>query len=110
LKTNFETEPYGDYAVQYQQDVQSAEIWRAAQHRRTEDLAKWLGHFLKRSEKVPDADIQRPLKPRLALTRGMRIAVVTFAAITSVSAVVEAKKPPHVVLRPTGPMPAVNVP
>jgi hypothetical protein len=97
--------------MQYQQDAQSAEIWRAAQHRRTEDLAKWLSHFLKRSEKVLGADIaQPPLKPRFALTRGMRIAVVTFAAITSVSAVVEAKKPPHVVLMPTGPMPAVNVP
>jgi hypothetical protein len=52
-------------------NVESAEIWRAAQHLRTEDIAKWLSHFLKRSEQIPGADIaQLPFKPRLALTRG----------------------------------------
>jgi hypothetical protein len=88
-------------------NVESAEIWRAAQHRRTEDLAKWLSHFLK----MQNADIDRlPFKPHLALTRGIGIAVIAFAAVISVSVVVEAKKPPHVILRPTSPMPAINVP
>jgi hypothetical protein len=93
--------------MQNVQDSGYAEIWRAAQHRRTEDLTS---HFLTPSKKM-DADIARtPFKPRLALARGITIAIITFAAVTSVSAVVHATKPPHIVLKPTGPMPAVNVP
>ncbi len=42
--------------------------------------------------------------------RGIAIAVVALAAVSSISAVVQAKKAQHVVLRPTGPMPEVNVP
>jgi hypothetical protein len=94
-----------------EQNVESAEIWRAAQLRRTEDLAEWPSHILKRSKKMPNADIaQLPFKRRLALTRAITAAVVAFATVISVSAVVEAKKPPHAVLRPTVPMPVVNVP
>jgi hypothetical protein len=89
------------------ESAESADIWRAAQHRRTEDLGEWLGHFLIRSDKLPGQPI---LKPRLALARAIAIAVITFGSVISVSAVVEAKRSPHVVLRPTSPMPAVNVP
>jgi hypothetical protein len=97
--------------MQHKQHAQSAEIWRAAQHRRTEDLAKWLGHSLERSEKMPGFEIPHPrLKLRFALARGIAIATITFAAITSVSAVVHIKRPPHVELRPTAPMPAVSIP
>ena len=97
--------------MQNAQDAEYAGIWRAAQHRRTEDLAGWLSHFLERSEKMPDADIAQPrLRPRLVLTRAITIAIVAFAAVTSVSAVVHAKKPPQIVVRPTGQMPAVNIP
>jgi hypothetical protein len=42
--------------------------------------------------------------------RGMTIAIIAFAAVTSISAVVRAKKPPQFMLRPSGPLPAVNVP
>jgi hypothetical protein len=42
--------------------------------------------------------------------RAIAIAIIAFAAVISVSAVVQAKKPHHVALRPTAPMPAVNVP
>jgi hypothetical protein len=90
-------------------NVESAEIWRAAQRRRTEDIAKWLSHFQKRSEKMPSADITRtPFKPRLALAHALAIAVIAFAAVTSVSAVVHQKNTPQVVQSPTGPMAAVN--
>jgi hypothetical protein len=92
-----------------EQNVESAEIWRGAQRRRTEDIAKWLSHFLKRSEKMPGAEIARnPLKPRLTLAHASAIAVIAFAAVTSVSAVVHQKNTPHVVQRPVGPMAAVN--
>jgi hypothetical protein len=71
--------------MQNDQSAESAEIWRAAQHRRTEDLAEWLSPLLKRAEEMPDANVaQRPLKPRFALARGLAIAVITVAAITSV--------------------------
>jgi hypothetical protein len=42
--------------------------------------------------------------------RGIVIAILAFAAVTSVSAVVQANKSPHIALLPTGPMPAANVP
>jgi hypothetical protein len=97
--------------MQNAHNSETAEVWSAAQHRRTQDLAEWLGHFLKRSNEVPRSDVyQGLLKPRLALARGLTMAVITLVAVISVSAVVDAKRPPHVVLRSTGPMPAVNVP
>jgi hypothetical protein len=97
--------------MQNTENRETAEIWRAAQHRRTEDHTEWLSRFMKRSDEMPSFDIsRRSLKPHLALARGLTIAVITLAAVTSVSAVVDAKRPPHVALRPTGPMPAVNVP
>jgi hypothetical protein len=98
--------------MRFEQDAQSADIWRAAQHRRTEDFAKWLGHCLERSEKMPGIEIRHPrLKLRLALARGIAIATITFVAVSSVSAVVHTNKSHHqVALSPIGPMPAVNVP
>jgi hypothetical protein len=82
-----------------------SEIWSAAQHRRIEDLTGWVTSPLKGSA------VPRPrLKPRFVLARGIRIAIIAFAAITSVSAVVHAKKSPHVALGATSPMPAVSVP
>ena len=94
--------------MQNAQNAEYAAVWSAAHHRRTEDLSNL---FLKRSKKTPGADLaQSLLKPRLALMRGIAIAIIAFAAVTSVSAVVHAKKTPPVALRPTGPMPAVNVP
>jgi hypothetical protein len=44
------------------------------------------------------------------LGRGFAVAIVALTALTSVSAVVHAKKQPHIVLRPTAALPAVNVP
>jgi hypothetical protein len=97
--------------MQNEQRAEAAEVWRAAQHRRTEDLAKGLSYFLKQSEMVPGADIAYPsLKPRVAFAHGMAIAIATLVSITSVSAVVHASKSTHVSLRATGPMPAVNIP
>jgi hypothetical protein len=78
-----------------------SEIWSAAQHRRIEDLTGWVTSPL----------VPRPRrKRRFVLARGITIAIIAFAAITSVSAVVDAKKSPHVALRATSPMPAVSVP
>lgn len=93
------------------EDGRSAEVWVAAQHRRTEDLTEWLGRFsVKRNEKPRAIEVVRPHKPRAALVRSLRIAVVAFAAVASVSAAVRSGKTPHVVLKPTSPMPAVNAP
>jgi serine acetyltransferase len=97
--------------MQNEQRAEAAEVWRAAQYRRTEDLAAGLRYFLSRRETVSGADIaHRSLKPRFALAHGMAIAIVTMVSITSVSAVVHASKSTHVALRATGPMPAVNIP
>jgi hypothetical protein len=68
-----------------------------------------LGRSAKRHGKGPDATSTRS-SSRLVLARGMTIAVIAFAAIVSVSAVVQAERPSHVAFRPTGPMPQVNVP
>jgi hypothetical protein len=92
-----------------EQNTESAAVWQAAQHRRAEDLAIWLGHSAKQCRKGPEATSAGP-RPRLALARGMTIAFIAFAAIVSVSAVVQAERPSHIALRPTGPMPQVNVP
>ncbi len=84
------------------QDAGSAEIWSAAQNRRTEDLAR-LGTSLA-------ADIDwRPVMPRQAL-RGLTVAMIAFVLLASVSVAVQAKKNPQVALLPTAAMPAVNVP
>jgi hypothetical protein len=42
--------------------------------------------------------------------RAIAIAIFAFATVTSVSAVVQTNKSPHIALLPTGPMPAANVP
>jgi hypothetical protein len=94
--------------MQNAHDPQSA--WRAAEHRRTDDLANWLSPYLTR-ERSPATDVVwRPMGLRFARMGALTIALVTFAALTSVSAVVHAGKQPSFVLRPTAPMPAVNVP
>lgn len=92
--------------MQNEPNVEYAEIWQAAQHRRTEDLTGWLS----RSEKMPGADMVWPWPLGFSLRRGMAVAMITLVAITSVSAVVHAKKSVHVALRATSPMPAVNLP
>jgi hypothetical protein len=91
-------------------NVESADIWRAAQRRRTEDIAGWLGQSLERQRRA-DADKATPL-PKLgfSLARSIAVAIIALVAITSVSAVVQAKKSSHVRLTATGLMPAVNVP
>jgi hypothetical protein len=90
---------------------ETAEVWSAAQHRRTQDLVEWLDYCLTRNDEMQGSDVyQGFLKPRLAFARGLTMAVITLAAVISVSAAVDTKRPPHVVLRSTGPMPAVNVP
>jgi hypothetical protein len=99
--------------MQNVQIAETADIWRAAQYRRTEDLTGWwVGYFSRRSEKMTDADVvaQRALKPHHALALAWATAAMTLAAVTSVSTLVDAEKSPHVVMRPTGPMPAVNIP
>jgi hypothetical protein len=60
---------------------------------------------------MADAD-QAARLPKLgfSLVRGIAVAIIALVAITSVSAVVHAKKSSHVALIATGPMPAVNVP
>jgi hypothetical protein len=96
--------------MQNAQDTGSAEVWTAAQHRRTEDLSNWLRTFSKWSEKSAANTGWRQPELRLGLGRGLAVAIVVFTALTSVSAVVHAKKQPHIVLRPTAALPAVNVP
>jgi hypothetical protein len=89
--------------MQSVQDAGLAEIWSAAQNRRTEDLS--------RLATSPAADIDwRPLKPRMALMRGLTVAMIAFAFLASVSVADQAKKHPQVLLRLTAAMPAVNVP
>jgi hypothetical protein len=90
-------------------DAELAVISRAAEHRRIDDLAKWLR--LERGGKPAARDrIRRLLRPRIALTNAFTVLMITFTALASASAVVHAGKPPQVVLKPSGPMPAVNVP
>jgi hypothetical protein len=90
-------------------DAELAAIWRAAEHRRIDDLVKWLR--LERGDKPVARDrIWSPLRPRIALTHAFTVLMITFTALASVSAVVHAGKPPQVVLKPSGPIPAVNVP
>jgi hypothetical protein len=85
------------------QDAGSAEIWSAAQNRRTEDLSR-LGTSL--AAKID----WRPVMPRQTLMRWLTVAMIAFALLASVSVAVQAKKRPQVALLPTAAMPAVNVP
>jgi hypothetical protein len=94
----------GDLPMQKTPDVGTAEIWRAAQHRRSEDLG-WL-----RPRSGADRTAPPSPRPRFALVGALTIAIVSFAAVASVSTAVHAGKTAHVVLKPTGPMPAVNAP
>jgi hypothetical protein len=48
--------------------------------------------------------------PRHALVRGLTVASIAFALLSSISVAVQAKKHPQVALLPTAAMPAVNVP
>jgi hypothetical protein len=100
---NFPDRWDGDTTMHNVQDAGSAEIWSAAQNRRTEDLSR-LGTSLA-------ADIDwRPLMPHQALLRGLTVVIIAFALLASVSVAVQAKKHPQVALLPTASMPAVNVP
>jgi hypothetical protein len=93
------------------QNAELAEIWRAAQNRRAEDLSSWLGTSARQSRKSPTIRFAGPpLHRRFALARGLTIATVAFVALASVSAAVHAGKTSHIVLRATGPMPPVNIP
>jgi hypothetical protein len=93
----------GDTTMNNVQDAGSAEIWSAAQNRRTEDLAR-LGTSL-----AADVD-WRPVMPRQVMMRGLTVAMIAFVLLASVSVAVQAKKHPQVALLPTAAMPAVNVP
>jgi hypothetical protein len=96
--------------MQNAHDPQSADVWRAAEHRRTDDLANWLSSYLTLERSPVTNVVWRPVGLRFARIAALSIALVTFAALTSVSAVVHAGKRPPFVLRPTAPIPAVNVP
>jgi hypothetical protein len=91
-------------------DRQSADVWRAAEHRRTDDLANWLSPYLTHERSPAINVVWRPVGLRFARMGALTIALVTFVALTSISAVVHAGKRPPFVLRPTAPIPAVNVP
>jgi hypothetical protein len=75
------------------QDAGSAEIWHAAKHRRTEDIARRLGAVAK----SPKIEIGRRIltKPRMGSLRGLIVATITFSALATVSAAVHAGKAPH---------------
>jgi hypothetical protein len=97
--------------IQNAQDPQSADVWRAAEHRRTDDLANWLSPYFTRERSSATDVVWGPVGLRFARMGALTAAFVTFAALTSVSAVVHAgKRPPFVLMRPTAPIPAVNVP
>jgi hypothetical protein len=97
--------------IQNAQDPQSADVWRAAEHRRTDDLANWLSRYFTRERSSATDVVWGPVGLRFARMGALTAAFVTFAALTSVSAVVHAgKRPPFVLMRPTAPIPAVNVP
>jgi hypothetical protein len=84
----------------------SAEIWSAAQQRRTEDLAGWFSATLKKIEE-PTSN-WRPL-PWAAMRPALTAAVVAFIALASVSSVTHGKAH-HFVPTVSAPMPAVNIP
>jgi hypothetical protein len=88
--------------MQNVQDAVSAEIWRAAQHRRIEGIPRPMGPVAK----SPTIEIGRRIliKPRLGSLRGLIIAAITFSALATVSATVHAGRAPQILLRATGPM------
>jgi hypothetical protein len=84
----------------------SAEVWKAAQQRRTEDLARWFSATPKKIEEP--TSIWRPL-PWGAIRPALTAAVVAFIALASVSSVTHGKAH-HFVPTASAPMPAVNIP
>jgi hypothetical protein len=96
--------------MQNAHDPQAADVWRGAEHRRTDDLTNWLSPYFMRERWPATNVVWRPVGLRFARIVALGIALVTFAALTSVCAVVHAGKRPAFVLRPTLPIPAVNVP
>jgi hypothetical protein len=97
--------------MQNAHEFQSADIWRLAQLRRAADLSNWSKSYFETRERSRESDITRqPVTLRFAGGRALTIALVTFAALTSVSAVVHAGKRTQLELRPTASMPPVNVP
>jgi hypothetical protein len=69
-------------------DNGSAEVWTAAQHRRTEDLAELFGAAFQKIERA--ASIWR--LPRVALIRGLTVAIAAFVVLASASGVVHGGK------------------
>jgi hypothetical protein len=89
--------------MQNVQDAGLAEIWSAAQNRRTEDL---VGRGTS-----PATEIDwRPVMPRMALMRGLAVIMIACALLVSGSVAVKAKKHAQVALLATAAMPAINVP
>jgi len=86
-------------------DTGSAEVWSAAQRRRTEDLVEWFGVVFQPIERA--ASIWRI--PRVGLIRGLTVAIAAFVVLASASEVVRGGKT-QFVPQATAPMPAVNVP
>jgi hypothetical protein len=82
------------------QDVGSAEVWRAAQHRRAEDLAEWF-------DEKPFAT--RGLLSRVAL-RGLALTIAAFVALASVSAVFHDGRKTRSASGATGTISAVKLP
>jgi hypothetical protein len=83
----------------------SAEVWNAAQQRRTEDLAGWFCATPKKIEKATSN--WRPLT-KVAMRPGLAAAVVAFIALASVSSVTHGKAH-HFVPTASAAMPA-NIP
>jgi len=89
--------------MQNAQDAGFAEIWSAAQNRRTEDLVG-LG-----TSPATEID-RRPVMPRMALMRGLAVIGIACGLLVSVSVAVQAKKHAQVALLATAATPAINVP
>jgi len=84
----------------------SAEVWVAAEHRRTEDLAEWFRATPKNIEKSAS---NRSALPALAMRPALTAAVVAFIALASVSSVTHLKAN-HFVPTASAPIPAANIP
>jgi hypothetical protein len=84
----------------------SAEIWRAANSRRTQDLSRW-AHTASRRPTQPEL---RSTLPRQFLKRGLAATIAAFATLLSVSAAIHEGKTSRFAPRATATMPAVNVP
>jgi hypothetical protein len=88
------------------ENVGSAEVWTAAQQRRTEDLAGW---FSATRKKIERPALNCRSLPWVAMRPGLTVAVVAFIALASVSSVTHGKTR-HFVPTASAPMPAVNIP